>query len=119
MNGMENEGALHVIYDGRCEFCTRWKYRFETLDRRGRLVFHDFHSDRFMDRVPELTRDALETAMHLVDEKGRVYRGFDAVRRLLFINPLTAPAALLLYLPGAAQAGRAVYGVIARRRHRF
>lgn len=69
-------------------------------------------------RYPRLDRADLLLEMHVVDTGGRVWRGFDAFRRLALVLPLLWPLLPLLYLPGAPALGRAVYGRVAASRTR-
>ena len=63
-----------------------------------------------------LTREDLDAAMYLLDDRGRLHRGFFAVRRLSLLLPPLLPIAPLLWLPGARFLGVRVYAFIARNR---
>jgi predicted DCC family thiol-disulfide oxidoreductase YuxK len=110
--------ALTVLYDDTCLLCLASRRRLARLDAFGRLRFVGVTdvSDAFA-AGHRLDREALLEALHVVDGKGRVLRGFRALRRLLWVNPLTWPVALLFHLPGAVRIGEAAYRRVARRRH--
>ncbi len=110
--------ALTVFFDDACPLCLASRRRLERLDvfRRLRFVGVSQAPDALL-RAHGLRPETLAEALHVVDARGRVHRGFRAVRRLLWIHPLTWPAALLFHLPGAARVGEVVYKRVALRRH--
>jgi len=110
--------ALTVLYDESCPLCLASRRRLERLDVFRRLRFLGISEAPVTLLQPHGLRPAdLAEALHVVDARGRVLRGFRAVRRLLWIHPLTWPAALFLHLPGAGRIGEAVYRRVALRRH--
>ena len=105
-----------AYFDGRCGMCRRTARVLRRLDWLDWLEFVDMTSVP-EDRLPVKIDDALR-GMPLRTAGGKTLVGFPAVRRALLQTPLGALPAALLYLPGVAQAGRAVYDQIARRRRR-
>ena len=57
--------------------------------------------------------------MHLVSPDGRVFAGAEALAPLLRLLPRGGLWAASLALPGANRLAGAVYGWVARRRHRL
>ena len=114
----EDEPAVRVLYDGACPVC-----------RRSIAVCTALDPDRLIDPIdlnavdpksihPSLTREACLAAMHVVDRRGRVTAGFDAVRTLLGCIPTGMPLAWLGYVPGVAPLGRRAYNAFAASRPR-
>jgi predicted DCC family thiol-disulfide oxidoreductase YuxK len=66
-------------------------------------------------RFPELSRDGLDVAVHLIEPGGRVTRGAEAVFRSL-IGVWRGPLWAYERVPGCAAICEAVYRFIARRR---
>ena len=62
--------------------------------------------------------EAALQGMPMRTRDGRVLVGFPAVRRALRRTPLGCLPALVMYVPGVSDLGRAVYGVVARNRAR-
>lgn len=111
--------ALHVLYDDMCPLCRGSKKLAGAVDWFHRLTFHGTSDEALIrEKWPDLDAEGLCEAMHVVDPRGRVYRGFAAFRRILWVNPLAWLPALLLYLPGVSYAGDRLYRRIASRRHR-
>jgi predicted DCC family thiol-disulfide oxidoreductase YuxK len=75
-----------MVFDGDCRFCRRWIARWQeaTGDRVDYLPFQD---PRLTLHVPELRREALEKAVHLIEPNGNVSRGAEAVFRSLTYAP--------------------------------
>jgi len=105
-----------LYYDGACGLCRRSVRVLRALDWFGRLDFADSNAtpdvDLPVDRATSLGGIPMRT------RDGRALVGFPAARRALLNTPLGAAPALLLYLPGIAHAGRAVYDRIAMGRAR-
>lgn len=88
------------------------------MDRRGRCRFVDLNDTDAIHAISiAFDPAALRRELHVVDRHGRVFRGFEAVRRLLWIHPLGWLPASLLHIPVAIFLGRPLYRAIARRRH--
>lgn len=109
---------LRVLYDGHCDLCIRSMTALETLDIGDRLEFLDLEDEEEAARLPGIDRLAALTRMHAVDGDGRVWRGFDAFRRLARALPALWPLVPLLYAPGSGRVGPVLYDAVARRRNR-
>jgi predicted DCC family thiol-disulfide oxidoreductase YuxK len=106
-----------ILYDADCGFCTRWIGRCRKLF--GESIEY-VPSAEGASRFPEISREALEGAVHLVDTDGRVYAGADAVARALARRPGHGWVLwCYAYIPGLAWAARKTYGWVARRRRRL
>ena len=111
-----------VLYDGACPLCRRTVRVLTALDLFERLEFVDF---RRVD-LPQLNREYglsltpvdLERDMYLID-RGRIFPGFFAYRRMALALPAFWLLAPWLFLPGVTSLGLRVYGVIARNRFNF
>ena len=108
-----------MIYDGDCDFCSRWvsRWRYAAGDRLDYLPFQDA---RIAARFPELPRNQFERAVQLVETDGRVYSGAEAIFRALAHRPR---ARWLLHWyqrsPGFARASEWGYRLVARHRRHF
>lgn len=110
---------VHVIYDGQCRLCRRALSVLHRLDLRKVIVSHDMHDRPTIEtRFPALATLDLDEAM-VVIARDKIYKGFDAFRRLVWLNPLTWLFVPLFYTPGSGFVGRRVYAWIARNRHRL
>ncbi len=75
-----------VIFDGDCNFCGIWirRWRYHTGDR---IDYLPFQARSVAERFPELAREQLEKAVHLVTTEGVIYSGAEAAFRALAFNP--------------------------------
>jgi len=76
-----------VVFDGDCDFCGVWirRWRHTTGDRVDYLPFQDLS---ITTQFPEIPRQHLEMAVHLIEVDGTVYTGAEAAFRALAHNPL-------------------------------
>lgn len=90
-------------------------------DLLGRVRLLDLHTqaETVFQRAPQLDRETLLQAVHLISLEGDVRTGFGAVRRLAWIVPLLWPALPALYTPGSSLAGPGVQVWVSRNRHRI
>jgi predicted DCC family thiol-disulfide oxidoreductase YuxK len=110
--------GLRVLYDGHCDLCIRSVCALETLDVSGRLAFVDLEDGALAREIPEVDRIDAVSWMHVVDDRGTVWRGFFAFRRLARGMPALWPGLPLLYAPLSGHFGPRIYDLVARRRSR-
>src|SRR5690242_10777996 len=108
-----------MIYDGECHFCCFWVRRWQALTG-PRLEYKRSQDPEVAQAFPELSRNRLEQAVHLIEPDGAVYSGAEAVFRSLAAGP-TGRGWLAAYrsIPGFASVSEWGYGVIARHRPVF
>ncbi len=108
-----------MIYDGDCAFCFRWVQRWRQItgDRVDYLPSQD---PRLVTRFPELSRERLDAAVHLITPDGSIYSGAEAVLRSLSMAGRTR--CLLRWYERSnlfARSAEWVYRFIARHRKFF
>ena len=74
-------------------------------------------SDRAKEAAPQLDRETLRAAMHVVTTDGHIYRGAHCIRFLSLRMPLLVPLGLLLWVPGVIWIAERIYTVVARNRY--
>jgi predicted DCC family thiol-disulfide oxidoreductase YuxK len=109
--------ALIVLFDDRCGKCRRFVRLSSALDLAGRLEPIGLSNPRIPREFGHFDPDALNFEMHVIDSRGRVFRGFYAIRRIAREVPLMWPLAALLFIPGVSAAGEPIYAWIARTRY--
>jgi len=108
---------VHVIYDGQCAFCIRSLRLFRAMDVKQVFEFHDAHQEqRIATLFPELKAADFDNAMFVVTERGDVYRGFFAFRRMIWGSPWAWWMIPVFYFPGASFLGVRIYAWVARNR---
>lgn len=109
---------LTALYDGTCVICQSTRGTISALDWRHRIRFIDLQDrEAWQSQFPQLKDTDLLGEIHVIDERGAVFAGIDATRRMLRELPLGLPIWLLLAAPGADKLGAALYRFIARRRY--
>jgi len=108
---------LDIVYDGRCRLCVRVLDIVRRASRRDVFRLHDA-SDRgsVVARFPMLAGADTDEAMFAVTERGEVFRGFFAFRRMMSSSPWLYPLLPVFYAPGASLFGPHIYRWVARRR---
>ena len=109
-----SEPMRTVIWDSHCSFCSRWVTLFRFLDwfRLHRFVGSS-EPGAFDDT--RVTPEMADRAIQLLTPKRRA-EGFDAVRRILAVCPLTFWTAPILWLPPVHHLGNRAYVAVAARR---
>ncbi len=109
---------LTAYYDGKCVVCQSTCEVVRALDWRRRIKFVDIHDDAGLPMPGiELTDERLMGEIHVLDEAGGLYVGFEGTRRLLREVPLGLPLWLLLRAPGMDGLGGRLYRAVAKRRY--
>src|SRR6266404_5767587 len=75
-----------VIYDGECSFCCFWIRRWQQVSG-PQVDYLPFQDQSTAIRFPELTRELLQTAVHLIETDGAVFSGAEAAFRARAHNP--------------------------------
>jgi predicted DCC family thiol-disulfide oxidoreductase YuxK len=108
-----------MIFDGDCNFCALWIQRWRRTTREA-VDFLASQDPQIAVRFPELPREALETAVYLIEPDGSVSSGAEAAFRALAHGP-GKHWLLDLYagLPGFAPIAEWGYRFLARHRRFF
>jgi predicted DCC family thiol-disulfide oxidoreductase YuxK len=108
-----------MIFDGDCGFCRFWieRWRGQTGDAVEYIAGQE---PSVAARFPEITREALESSVHLVETDGSVFSGSQAVCRSL---DSTRAGRIMVQAyeqwPGVAPASEFAYRIVARNRQFF
>lgn len=107
-----------LLYDGGCCFC---RGQVARLSRwlGDRLEYESFRDPGVLARHPEVSAEACESAIQLIEPGGRVRAGADAITAALRLRRLTAPAAWIYAVPVARGVIDRVYELVARYRFRL
>ncbi|HTL17812.1 MAG TPA: lipase maturation factor family protein [Patescibacteria group bacterium] len=71
-----------LVFDGDCNFCRIWVRRWKT-STEDRVEYVPFQDSQVSLRFPELPKAGFETAVHLIETDGSVYRAAEAAFRTL------------------------------------
>ena len=109
-----------MLYDGGCEMCRNVAAGVLRYDNTDALELLDANEPAARAQFPELKLDDLLYELHVIDDRGRVYRGARAVNEILRRQTgLRSLVAYLWHFPGYAWLADRQYKAIAGRRYRF
>src|SRR5687768_10586864 len=98
-----------VLYDDECPLCVFQMKLLSWLDWYNALALVPLSDDRARMIAPQLRREDLLEAMHVVTRQGRIYRGARCIRFVGMRLPLLVPIAVLLWVPGVIWIAEHVY----------
>lgn len=105
-----------VLYDGECDFCTRW-LKFWTPLLRGHGFGVDTLQAPWVATKIQMTLPELLTDIRLLEPNGKLISGADAYIHVMHVIWWTRPLAVLCSLPGLNRLFRAGYRAFARNRY--
>jgi predicted DCC family thiol-disulfide oxidoreductase YuxK len=106
-----------VLYDDECPLCTFQMKVLTWLDWLNVAALVPLSSERAREAAPQLDRETLRAAMHVITADGRIYRGARCIRFLALRMPLLIPLGLVLWIPGMIWLAEHVYQLVARNRY--
>jgi predicted DCC family thiol-disulfide oxidoreductase YuxK len=116
--GKASPGKLAILIDGECELCRNSADTIRRWDSSGAIEILDLQEPAHRARFPQFTLDRLLEELHAVDDRGRVYRGSDAINQILRRQPgLAGTLSYLWYIPGFAWLADRQYKRIAASRY--
>ena len=105
-----------VLYDDECPLCVFQMKLLTWLDWLHVSALVPLSSERAREVAPQLDRETLRAAMHVVTAKGAIHRGARCIRFLSLRMPLLVPLGLFLWVPGVIWIAEHVYQLIANNR---
>ncbi len=105
-----------LVFDGDCGFCKFWIHRWQR-STGDRVDYVALQTSELRTRFPEIAREQFIKSVHLIEPSGLVYRGAEAVFRLLADNPRRGKW-LWIYqkIPGFAPVAEWSYRFVANHR---
>src|SRR5260221_6203689 len=109
-----------ILYDGLCALCNQSVRVVKRLDWARAFVYTDIQEwDTVHSRYPQLDRNAISGAMHVIPSDGKVYAGYEGVRQIIKRLPLLFWLYPIMHLPGIKWLGPKVYGWVAAHRYQL
>jgi len=105
-----------VLYDSDCPFCVFQGKLMTWLDWIGTLRLLPIKDPEAMALAPNVRREDLQEAMHVVTPDGRLFRGARAIRFISFRLPAAIPLGVILWIPGVIFIAEKVYALVSRNR---
>jgi len=111
--------GLVLLYDERCALCQRSVQTLGRLKLAVPLTMLPLQRADLSSLASGLTREQLMAELHVITRGGEVFRGADAVFRILQEVPSLRWISMIGRIPGLHGASRTVYRWIARHRYRL
>lgn len=108
-----------VVYDDKCPLCTFQMRMLSWLDLGRRFDFLALNSPAVQQTAPQLKREDLLEAMHVLTPRGPIHRGARAIRHIAARCVLLWPLCLLLWIPGVIFLCEIAYRWVSRHRLRL
>lgn len=105
-----------VLYDDECPMCVFQMKLLTWLDWLDVAALVPLSSERAREVAPQLDRETLRAAMHVVTADGAIHRGARCIRFLSLRMPLLVPLGVLLWVPGVIWIAEVVYRLVAGNR---
>ncbi|MEM7739056.1 MAG: DUF393 domain-containing protein [Deinococcota bacterium] len=107
-----------VLYDGDCGFC-QWSVNLALkFDRHTRLEPRPLQTPGLLEQH-NISRQAAETALHVVTPSGQVVQAGYAIKAILHELPLWRGAQVWWFIPGFGILANWVYARVAANRHKL
>lgn len=106
-----------VVYDDRCPMCTFQMRLLSWLDLGRRFDFLALNDPAVQAVAPQLRREDLLEAMHVLTPAGPIHRGARAIRFIALRCVVLWPLALFLWIPGVIFFCEIAYRWVSRNRH--
>ncbi len=106
-----------VLYDGACRLCTSQAKNLAKLSK-GKVVSQALQTE--LKNFPHLSEAEALKEIKLIDEKGYVYGGAEAIVKLInYGQPILGKLLYPYYIPGLRQLANFSYAWVARNRYRL
>ncbi len=109
-----------VFYDGECPLCSKARSAIERLDWFHRIHWIPLqHIEKTEYQMFISQNRNVYEEVHMITSKGKILKGFDTVRRILMLLPVSFPISLLLYLPFIEKVFSPVYMWVSKNRFKW
>jgi predicted DCC family thiol-disulfide oxidoreductase YuxK len=105
-----------VLYDDECPMCVFQMKLLTWLDWLNVAALVPLSSERAQAAAPQLDRETLRSAIHVITRDGTIYRAARGIRFLALRMPLLVPLGLLLWVPGVIWIAEYIYRIVAKNR---
>jgi len=109
--------AYRVLYDGQCEICQSCVSWLHTLDRENKTICLPISAEVLSAVDSRLQIDECLRQLHVATPEGEIHVGWDAVACLARLFPSTWLIGVLGQRVPFRNAGRSLYGFVAKHRY--
>lgn len=116
---MNSRDRLVLLYDADCGLCTKTVEKLRKLTLKAELIIVPLQSADCSLLPPGVAHHELMAELHVTDSAGLVYRGADAVIRIIREIPALAWMTPIYRVPGLRVFAKQLYRYVARHRYRL
>ncbi|MDH5581184.1 MAG: DUF393 domain-containing protein [Bdellovibrionales bacterium] len=98
-----------LLYDGKCELCTRFKQSLERLPGTDSIQMVSIHDKDVYTQFKQISFEQCSESVHYLDSDGNVYRGEQVVTHLIEKFPLVGRFSWLLQSDMGQKASKYFY----------
>lgn len=110
----QSKPKISIYYDGSCNLCSGLTDRIDLSEHGSAFTLTDISKGRLPVGV---SKEEAMHDVHVVDQNGRMYRGVDAVLRILEEYPRLRWLAVIGSFPGFRQLFMFMYRIVERTRY--
>lgn len=108
-----------ALYDELCSLCQKSKKTFSKIDYFNRIEWTSLQQFDVKNANFYSNRKELREQLHVITSRGKILKGFYAIRRIMIQCPVTALIGAVCYVPFVDWIGVKIYRWVARNRYRF
>ncbi|WP_408006388.1 thiol-disulfide oxidoreductase DCC family protein [Pseudalkalibacillus sp. A8] len=109
-----------VFYDAECPLCSKARIVIERLDWFQRIYWIPIQQIEKTEYKAFITQNRkVYDEIHMITSKGKVLTGFNTVRRIFLLLPVSFPISLILYLPFIEKVFSPIYMWVSKNRFRW
>lgn len=108
-----------ALYDESCSLCQASKKRVMSLDWFKQVKWVSLQVYEKEPKHIYINKKELRTELHLITAKGKILKGFYAIRHIMLQCPLLVIPGVICYLPFVDLIGIRLYSWVAKNRHLF
>ncbi|NWJ47591.1 MAG: DUF393 domain-containing protein [Chloroflexi bacterium] len=105
-----------LLYDATCRFCTASSQQALKLAPKGSIKPLDINNPEIQARY-HIKAKAAQREMHIVTPEGKIIKGAQAVRYILYLNKGLKPLSYLWKVPGFDVLAQSAYLLVADNRY--
>lgn len=110
---------LVVLYDGQCNLCVNTVNVLRKLGTTANLEYIDLQQADVSAIVPNVDQSQLLAQLHVVEAEGQLFRGADAIVRIMRTIPQLRWISFIYRIPGLKPLADVLYRIIAKHRYRL
>ncbi len=106
----------YLIYDDNCNICNLGVKKVKELDKTKLIKLAPLSDPQVPAKIKLPTKEEMQKQMYLISPDGEIFKGADAVARLLTIFPESKILGLIISFPMFRPLARLIYAFVAKNR---